>query len=212
MDIPGRGRTLVWYLWYQVVNNTGQPRTFIPDMELVTLDKPHVYQDVVLPTVQKAIARLEDPTGALDIKNSVTISSEPIPPSKPEAYPRKVTGVATWIGVDPDANRYSIFIAGLSNGWSVDDKGVVRRKTLQLNFRRIGDRYYQDSREIQFVPPDEWLYRASTMSVPGKEKPAEPEKPKEGEAPKAGAALAPPRKPTVDDLTNPPPLKTATAR
>ena len=46
VDIPGRGRTLVWYLWYQVVNNTGQPRTFIPDLELVTLEKPHVYQDL----------------------------------------------------------------------------------------------------------------------------------------------------------------------
>ena len=122
-----------------------------------------------------------------------------------------MTGVATWIGVNPDANRYSIFVAGLSNGWSVDDKGVVRRKTLQLNFRRIGDRYYQDSREIQFVPPDEWLYRASSMSVPGKDK--EPEqKPKEPEAPKVGAALAPPRNSALEDLTNPTGVKTATAR
>src|SRR5579859_6689306 len=28
VDIPGRGRKVVWYLWYQVVNNTDQPRTF----------------------------------------------------------------------------------------------------------------------------------------------------------------------------------------
>lgn len=166
VDIPGRGRKVVWYLWYQVVNNTGLPRTFIPDFELVTHDKPGLYRDQVLPKVQEAIRRVEDPTQHLDIRNSVTIASEPIPPSKPDAYPRAITGVATWDDVDPDANRYSIFVSGLSNGWSEDDNKVIRRKTLQLNFRRVGDRYYMDSREIKFVPPAEWLYRATSVDKP----------------------------------------------
>src|SRR5262249_35436996 len=39
VDIPGRGKKVVWYLWYQVINNTKEPRTFIPDFELVTHDK-----------------------------------------------------------------------------------------------------------------------------------------------------------------------------
>src|SRR5437016_2553114 len=78
VDIPGRGRKVVWYLWYQIINNTGQPRTFIPDFELVTVDKPGVYHDQVLPKVQEAIRRIEDPTRHLDMKNSVTISSQPI--------------------------------------------------------------------------------------------------------------------------------------
>lgn len=170
VDIPGRGRKVVWYLWYQVVNNTGLPRTFIPDFELVTHDKPASYHDQVLPKVQEAIRRIEDPTQHLDIKNSVTIASEPIPTSKPDAYPRAITGVATWDDVDPDANRYSIFVSGLSNGWSEDDNKVIRRKTLQLNFRRVGDRYYMDSREIKFVPPAEWLYRATSFDKPKAEK------------------------------------------
>lgn len=178
VDIPGRGRKVVWYLWYQVVNRTGEPRTFIPDFELVTHDKPGVYHDQVLPKVQEAIQRVEDPTKMLDIKNSVTIAGEPIPPSKPDAYPRTITGVATWDDVDPDANRYSIFVSGLSNGWSEDDNKVVRRKTLQLNFRRVGDRYHMDSREIRFAPPHEWLYRAVSWSKPaGEAKPAEEAKP-----------------------------------
>lgn len=164
VDIPGRGRKVVWYLWYQVINNTGLPRTFIPDFELVTHDKPGVFHDQVFPKVQEAIRRVEDPTQHLDIKNSVTIASEPIPPSKPDAFPRAVSGVATWDDVDPEANRYSIFVSGLSNGWSEDDNKVVRRKTLQLNFRRVGDRFYMDSREIKFVPPADWLYRATTFS------------------------------------------------
>jgi hypothetical protein len=170
VDIPGRGRKLCWYLWYQVINNTKEPRTFIPDFELVTIDKPGVFHDQVLPKVIEAIKRVEDPTGYQDIKNSVTMASQPIPPSKPDGAPRPVTGVAVWDDVNPDANRFSIFVSGLSNGWSLaelppDNKQVVRRKTLQLNFRRMGDRVTQRSGDIQFVPPVEWTYRASALRV-----------------------------------------------
>jgi hypothetical protein len=43
----------------------------------------------------------------------------------------------------------------------------VRRKTLQLNFRRLGDRFLQKSEEIQWVPPAQWIYRGSPLTVPG---------------------------------------------
>jgi len=118
----------------------------------------------------------------------VTIAREPIPPSLPKAAPKAVTGVAIWI--DPnevnatddksakdkkdkmeklaESNRYSIFVAGLSNGWSLSDpippdtKHVVRRKTLQLTFKRTADKYSTKSEMIQFVPPVQWVYRASS--------------------------------------------------
>ena len=192
VDIPGRGRKLCWYLWYQVINNTSEPHLFIPDFELVTHDKPGVYHDQVLPKVQEAIKQVEDPLDHLKIKNSVTISAEPIPVSKPDANPRAITGVAIWDDVNPDSNRYSIFVTGLSNGWSLaeippDNKQVLRRKTLQLNFRRVGDRFYQHADEIRFVPPAEWIYRASPVpmgkSVPPVDKPAD-KKDKDKEAAK----------------------------
>lgn len=179
VDVPGRGRRICWYLWYQVINRTQEPRTFVPDFELVTLDKPGVYHDQVLPKVQDAIRQIEDPTGYQDIKNSVTIASQPIPVSKPDAAPAAVTGVAIWDDVNPDSNRYSIFVSGLSNGWSLaevppDNKLVVRRKTLQLNFKRVGDRFYQHSGEIRWVPPAEWMYRASGLTVDGGLAPQKP--------------------------------------
>jgi hypothetical protein len=173
VDVPGRGQKVCWYLWYQVINNTGEPRTFIPDFELVTHDRNTVHHDQILPSVQEAIRQIEDPQNYLKIKNSVTISAEPIPASRPNAVPRAVTGVAIWDDIDPDANHYSIFVAGLSNGWSLTDpippatKPVIRRKTLQLNFRRVGDRYLQRSEEIRFVPPAQWIYRGSQLSIPG---------------------------------------------
>jgi hypothetical protein len=192
VNIPGRGERVVWYLWYQVINNTGQQVTFIPDFELVTHDGKQVmvHRDQILPAAQEAITKIEDPTGYYNIKNSVTISATPIPPSLPKSVAKPVTGLAMWIddneaGPDDDAatkdkkkklpklaesNSYSIFVAGLSNGWSLSDAvapdkdPVVRRKTLQLSFKRIGDQYYMKSDEIRFQKSD-WIYRASRLKV-----------------------------------------------
>lgn len=192
VNVPGRGQHMCMYLWYQVINNTGKPRFFIPDFELKTNDLNMVYQDDILPTVEQAIREIEDPTGYLRMKNSVTIANEAIPPSRPEAAPLAVSGVAIWMdpneiytGDDPkrreekakspklaDSNNFTIFIAGLSNGWTETDpippdtRKVVRRKTLQLNFRRLGDQFFRKSEEIRFDPPAKWVYRASKLSIP----------------------------------------------
>jgi hypothetical protein len=200
VDIPGRGRKLCYYLWYQVINKTREPRSFIPDFELVTLDKQTIHHDQVLPKVQEAIAKLEDPTGYLNIKNSVTIAAEPIPATKPDAAPKPVTGVAIWDDVNPETTRFAIFVSGLSNGWSLTDGAqpgdppIVRRKTLQLNFKRGGDAFYKRSEDIQFMGPAQWMYRGSKLDVPAlpkldggesadkKKEPAE--KPKENDKPK----------------------------
>jgi hypothetical protein len=171
VEVPGRGERVCWYLWYQVTNFTKEPHTFIPDFEFVTRDRNSVHHDQILPKVQEAIRRIEDPTNYLKIKNSVTIATEPIPPSKPNA-PRPVTGVAIWDDVDPDANVYSIFISGLSNGWAITDpippstKPVVRRKTLQLDFKRLGGPEMQRSEDVRFLR-SEWIYRGSQIEVPG---------------------------------------------
>ena len=74
-----------------------------------------------------------------------------------------------------EIQRFSIFVSGLSNGWvTVDplakgkaDQPIIRRKTLQLNFKRAGDRFSIDSREITFEPPAEWIYRSSRLAEVG---------------------------------------------
>jgi hypothetical protein len=176
MDVPGRGRTNVWYMWYEVVNRTGAPRYFHPTFDLVTLDRNTTHTDEVLPSVQDAIRKQEDPNNYLDIKNSVTVGKEPIPPSRPDAAPRPVYGLAIWPDVARkagDTTRFSVFVSGLSNGWTVDDAGMVRRKTLQLNFRRQTDAAHQESGDIVFVPPIEWIYRSTSVKAPTKPKSAE---------------------------------------
>jgi hypothetical protein len=198
VDIPGRGRKLCWYLLYRVSNpDPKQPHRFVPKFELVTLDtNPNkVSTDQVLPSVQKAIQQIEDPTGHLDIQNSVTIEDQLLPPSKPDANPRWVTGVAIWDDVNPETNQFNIFVSGLSNGYSVDDKDMIRRKTLQLNFQRLGDRSNKDARDIKFIAPDAWVYRVTSMKVAEAPK-APPAKPGTTTPPAPAPKPAPPRNPT----------------
>ena len=157
-----------------------------------------VYKDEILPTVLDAISALEDPSGVQKIKSSNAITREPIPASRPNALPRPVTGV--FIFTDPneplardsaavrqrkakmpklsDSNFFSLFIAGLSNGWAETeavtdgDKPVVRRKTLQLKFHRIGDSTLRRDEDLRYIG-HEWLYRDSTLELKA-DKPATP--------------------------------------
>lgn len=195
VNYPGRGTRVFWYMWYQVINRTGKPHKISPRFELVTLDNPAVYNDEVLPAVVDAVRKREDPTGYQKIKNSVTISETAIPPSLPpdEAFPFAVTGVAVWdaSAADPkkhdaktkelaDTTSFSIFVSGLSSG-SVQVDGpapglppITQYKTLQLNFRRKGDRYSIDPRDIDFIAPAKWIYRAAGRTIPTDKKGEEP--------------------------------------
>jgi len=190
-NIPGKGSRLCWYLWYQVTNYGPEPVTFVPDFQLYTHDKGMTYPDQILPAVQDAIRKVEDPSDYLKIKNSVSIAAVPIPPSNPKADPKPVTGVAIWIDpneADPgddaaekarkaklpklaDSASYSIFLAGLSNGFTLTDtvppgpKQQVRRKTLQMSFRRFGDKTLMKSDSIRFQAPANWIYRASKVEL-----------------------------------------------
>jgi len=177
VDIPGKGRRVCWYLWYQVINKTKEPHTFVPQFEFVAHDKNATYRDQILPKVQDAIRKIEEPgMDEKDFKNSVTIAASLIPPSKANATPKAITGVAIWDDIPPDVTHFTIFVAGLSNGWHITDaigqdaksnQRLVRRKTLQLNFRRPGDPAVQRAEDIKFLAPAQWVYRGTILPVPG---------------------------------------------
>ncbi len=166
-EAGGKAAT-VWYWWYEVVNNTDESHLFLPAFEAVTSDK--VYHDEVRGGLTEAVRRIEDPTRALDLKNSVTIATEPVPPSKLIGDKKGVVGVAFWGYADADAanaKEFTVFVSGLSNAWS-SEGGVVRRKVLRVGFRRVGN-------EMVATGPAEWVYR------PYKASPAE----EDGETPLA---------------------------
>jgi RNA polymerase sigma factor (sigma-70 family) len=165
IEVPYQGKKEVLYLLYDLINNTGEDRTAVLDFELVSADGNTVYRDVILPRVEEAIRKVEDPTEFLKIKNSVTIATEPIPPCREGQKSRRVAGVAVWDDVPPEADRFTVFVSGLSNAWSVtepippDTEPVIRRKALQLTFKREGDK-------MVFVPPAAWVYRKGSLRAP----------------------------------------------
>jgi hypothetical protein len=194
---PIRGERIYWYMWYQLTNRTGKPRDITLSLELVTLDNPGIYRDNIYISAEEAIRKKEDSTGYQDIKNSVLISKTAIPLSKPEdeAFPRRITGVAIWDAGPADINkrdpkkkdlmdttRFSVFVRGLSNGFVEIDAPapglppITQYKTLQLNFKRHGDRTSLDSREIEFIAPAQWIYRSASRTLTPQKQPDDKEK------------------------------------
>ncbi|WP_406693373.1 hypothetical protein V5E97_20325 [Singulisphaera sp. Ch08] len=159
-EIPGKGRRQVHYLYYRVVNHTGKPRVFVPQFTLVT-DTGKRYEDTVLPQAVPIIEAREDPSipllGAVNIMGTV-------PPSTKEGIDDAVFGVAVWEGVDPKADRFNIYVRGLSDGYQLlpspdGGKPTVRHKSLRIDFVRRGDDRNLSEREIQLLePPYEWIY------------------------------------------------------
>jgi hypothetical protein len=164
VDVPGQGKQAVWYCWYEVLNNTDKAHTFLPDLELVAGGK--VYHDTILPGVEEAVRRLEDPERSRDLKNSVTFAEAPIPPTNKDSPRRGVAGLAFWAGVDPNAKDFTLFVSGLTNAWSAEG-GTVRRKVLKLGFRRLGN-------DMRATEVSEWVYR-----------PADPGRKEAGKDPRA---------------------------
>ena len=168
---------ITWYLWYQISNTTGEPRNFNPRFVWLCHDESSVHHDQVLHTVQKEVIKKEDEQGILNIKNSWTISKDPIPVSKEFdnngnriAFPLRITGVATWDDINPKSTQFSILVFGLSNGFTKvdgpDGKEIVRVKTLQLNFKRVGDDDNLKAEQVKFVGY-KWIY--ATTPEPLKE-------------------------------------------
>ena len=161
VDLPGKGRRDVHYLYYEVVNKGDKPRMFVPQFTLIT-DTGKRYEDMVLPQAVKKIQAREDLSienlyGAVDVMGMV-------PPSTKQGVDDAVFGVAVWEGVDAKADKLQVFVIGLSNGQrkdtSPDGKPVVRHKALQLDFIRRGDHFDQKEREITLgEPPYDWTYR-----------------------------------------------------
>ena len=158
-----KGRRDVHYLYYQIINRTGQPRMFVPQFTLVT-DTGKRYEDTVLPKAVKQIGLREDPTvgqlyGAVDVMGMVPFTDK-------RGVEDAVFGVAIWEGVDPNADKLTVYVKGLSDGYRSDPGAdenavpVTRYKALQIDFLRRGDAHNLHEREITLSdPPYDWTYR-----------------------------------------------------
>jgi hypothetical protein len=188
-------KQVVWYLWYQVYNRSGEPVQFVPEFELVTTDLNTNHLDEPQPFIFEQVKKYEDrtitaknPNGILNLKSSIDISKKPIPASLPEGFPKLVSGLAIWTDMDAPGkarktNRFSVYITGLSNGVAVEQKKLpndeiltlVKKKTLRIDFIRPTD---ETRPQISDIQPDEasgraetWVYRTAPQSVAAKATP-----------------------------------------
>ncbi|RUL88407.1 hypothetical protein [Tautonia sociabilis] len=170
IDIPGKGRRTILYLYYRVINRTGKPRMFVPQFFLET-DEGKRYPDVVLPQAVEVVRAREHskpPLLGAPILGAVQITGM-IPPSEKEGVDEAVHGVAVWI-LDRDIARsdsLSIYVRGLSDGLQIADGGpdgsgdeaTVKYKTLRIDFATPGDEFDVREREFRLkAPPYEWVY------------------------------------------------------
>jgi hypothetical protein len=161
VEVAGKGRRTIHYLYYRVINNTGQPRMFVPQFTLIT-DTGKRYEDRVLPQAVQVIQARESADipllGAVDVVGMIPASGAK------QGIDDAVFGVAVWEGVDPAADKFSIYVRGLSDGNQVitppqGGAPVTLHKTLRLDFMRPGDERDLNEREIRLAdPPFEWIY------------------------------------------------------
>ena len=160
VEIPGKGRRPVHYLYYKVVNRTKEPRTFVPQFILVN-EEGKKFEDRVVPEAIPLIQAREDPT--IPLLGAVNIMGI-IPPSTKEGVDDAVFGVAVWDNWDAKSDRFSLYVRGLSDGYKqienpTGSKPTVKYKTLRIDFIRRGDERNISEKEIEFNdPPYEWVY------------------------------------------------------
>jgi hypothetical protein len=169
VELPGKGRRQIHYLWYRVVNRTGKPRMFAPQFTLVT-DTGKRYEDMVIPQAIDVIRNREDPTRPL--LGAVTVMGILPPSGGKEGVDDAIDGVAVWETIDPAADAFKVYVRGLSDGYqevalpasnegnnAADTKTITRYKTLEIDFLRPGDDRKLNEREIHLAdPPYEWVY------------------------------------------------------
>jgi hypothetical protein len=150
----------VHYLYYRVVNRTGAPRMFVPQFVMVN-EKGEKFEDNVVPQAIPLIQARED--HSIPVLGAVEITGM-IPPSTKPDVDDAVFGVAVWEKWDPKADRFSIYVRGLSDGHIEvpgpnGGKPITRYKTLRIDFIRRGDEHNLNEKEIQLAEiPYEWVY------------------------------------------------------
>ncbi len=168
VNVPGRGRREIFYLYYRVINQTGEPRLFVPEFVLATNDTGQVLRNSIIPEAVAVINRREDDLLRAG-KPLQAYSVGMIPPSENANGFRAYYGVALFEGVDPNTDDFSIYITGLSD-FHIAPEGQelapfdpledrTRYKTLRLDFLMRGDEFDLTEREVQqAVPAYEWVY------------------------------------------------------
>ena len=188
VDSPGGGkREQIWYLAFRAVNRplTGledddtnpsneldpvpQQPLFIPEATLVTYDGPamktpdQVLRDAIYPPAVKAINRIESHRPGEPVLQDTVSSIRTVPdPVQPDGDGEWIYGVATWRGVNPDTDFFTVILDGFTNGYEKRENAEggteLWRKVLVQKFKRPGDRFDPNQAEFEFLGKATWQY------------------------------------------------------
>lgn len=169
----------VWYIAYRAMHRkTGEridekapqnevdppvsPPLFIPEFTLIVTDndRQDVYPDQVIPEALAAINKREKAS----YKTAVSVVG-PLPEaSEPDGGDENaIWGVAMWRGIDLEADKYTVYMTGFSNGIrklnGPDDLPIIQTKTIMQKYWRKGDRFDAQEPEISLDGDSKWIYR-----------------------------------------------------
>ncbi len=169
----------VWYIAYRAMHRKTNERVneqapkndvdppvspplFIPEATLIVTDndRQDIYPDQVIPEALAAINKREK----ANYKTAVSIVG-PLPePTEPGGGDdNALWGVLMWRGIDLEADKYTVYLTGFSNGIrklnGPDDKPIVQTKTIMQKYWRKGDRFEATEPEIFLDGDSKWIYR-----------------------------------------------------
>ena len=138
-----------WVLTYRVTNPTDHPVFYVPSF-LITTETNKLYRNVV----DFAAQREAEQRLGRKLANVVDLIGELKPGETKE-------GVAVFGLPDPEANRYDLYVSGLSNEYRMlksDGEPIIVRKMLLLSYYRPGDAYDLYLDKIYTVA-NRWVWR-----------------------------------------------------
>ena len=176
VDLPKVGKKTIWYMVYQVYNTTPNPQSVTSlRMELVTKDLNTTHLDEPQPALFRAVAEKEDKEKVMKFLSTIQMTENPIPVTKPDSFPRYVSGLAIWTDVPERAgktNQFSVYVSGLSDGLIAEPAPsggqIVKIKTLQLDFFKPTDTIKPGIDDIRAednngLGGEKWIYRAASL-------------------------------------------------
>jgi hypothetical protein len=159
----GQSPRAFWYLTYTVTNTGNVELPFFPVLELMSKDGQIARSDdKVPPQVFNRIKARE--------KNNFLESQYAIGGELRIGPDQAREGVAIWPEISAEMGNFSIFVSGLSGEYTflkdatgaevktTDDKPVILRKTLQLNYLIRGDEVYPGE-DVVNENAEEWVMR-----------------------------------------------------
>jgi hypothetical protein len=145
-----------WYLTYQVQNNTGSERLFIPEITIATDEGDIISSGKNVPSAVFDAVKLRQ-------RNALLLGPMQIVGRMLQGPDFAKDGVAIWPAFDHSVNRVDVFVAGLSGETQVVEHPltkdpVVTRKVLMMSFDTPGSKTHPQEQAV-ISQGQEWIMR-----------------------------------------------------